>query len=556
MPRKKATPSYPDSPGAARSAAGSRRPDAGPMKQGATQQDSIEQGPKDRDTLVRACFELGMAGMAVLSPDLAWLEVNPRLCAMLGYDRDTLLTKKWVDIVEPQDRSAGGNSFEAATAAGTDEFTGEQRLVHRDGRGIQVSVSVRCVRDHHGGVERFLVLLQDVTEARASEVALRDSEARFRDLYDDAPICYHELDTEGRIIRVNRTERETLGYAAEEMVGRHVWEFVAVPEIIRQAVRDKLAGRRSPGRSFERVYRRKDGSHLIMLIDDRLLTDGEGQIVGIRSTMEDITARKRVEEELTRYRGHLEELVEQRTRELAESREQLIRSERLASVGTLAAGIAHEINNPIGGILLAAQNVLELRKRPGKEELQTRILKQILDAAEQCGQIIRSVLQFARQETTEKWPKDLNEVVTRAVGRTSNYVEQQRGVIEQHLGEGLPTVALNPLEMEQVIVNLVRNAVQAGPAGVRVRVETRHDESGVQLIVKDNGCGIAEEHVRHIFDPFFTTRRERGGTGLGLSIVHGIITGHGGNIEVTSRPDEGTAFTITLPLADETPKES
>jgi signal transduction histidine kinase len=270
----------------------------------------------------------------------------------------------------------------------------------------------------------------------------------------------------------------------------------------------------------------------------------------------DITERKQNEKDLALYRDKLEELVDERTRELQDSREALARSERLASVGFLASGIAHEINNPVGMILLAAENAISYKDRPDAGRQMERCLRDILVSAERCGHITKSILQFAKQEETEKVPTDIGVIIERAAMLIGNYTKKRGGAVDLHLAENLDPVMANSVEMEQVFVNLVQNAVEASAGYVRVVIRTAAAPGCVRINVEDNGPGIAEKHIPHLFDPFFTTHRERGGTGLGLSIVHGIIVGHGGKISVENRVPTGTIFTIDLPCAERAEREA
>ncbi len=173
----------------------------------------------------------------------------------------------------------------------------------KDGSEFPVELSLAVWKT---GAVHYTAIIRDITALKRAEAELRLSEAQFRRLFDDAPTGYHELDTEGRLIRVNRTELETLGYSAEEMVGRHVWEFVDEKGVSQEAVLKKLAGTLPIAPSHERVYRKKDGTRLPALIQDRLLLDGEGRITGIRSTLQDISERKRAEAERERLIAELQ----------------------------------------------------------------------------------------------------------------------------------------------------------------------------------------------------------------------------------------------------------
>jgi two-component system NtrC family sensor kinase len=176
-------------------------------------------------------------------------------------------------------------------------------------------------------------------------------------------------------------------------------------------------------------------------------------------------------------------------------------------------------------------------------------LQDIGHEAQRCGDIVRNLLRFAREEPTEKTLRDLNEVIQRVVHLSDHYLTNTSLAIRCDLSPHLPPVLINPTEIEQVLVNLLQNAADAGSEDVQVTIQTVSGQGGVHMIVQDNGAGIAAGQVGHIFDPFYSTRRQHGGTGLGLSIVYSIITAHQGTIQVDSTVGQGTTFRITLPSA-------
>ncbi len=251
----------------------------------------------------------------------------------------------------------------------------------------------------------------------------------------------------------------------------------------------------------------------------------------------DVTARKLLEQELVNHQETLQQLVDERTN-------QLRRSERLASIGTLAAGIAHEINNPLNAILLTAECALRYGDRfDAREAFET-----IRTEAERCGRITKGVLKFSKNEKTAKWPACLNEVVQHALELARVYVAAPGLHLAAELADDLPQIVMNVTEIEQVVINLVKNAAEAAGGEVNVTLRTSLAGRFARLQVRDDGPGIPQEAISHIFDPFFSTKRAAGGTGLGLSMCHGIIRGHDGVIRVESKPGEGALFTIDLPL--------
>lgn len=222
--------------------------------------------------------------------------------------------------------------------------------------------------------------------------------------------------------------------------------------------------------------------------------------------------------------------------------------EKLDTVGALNAGFAHEINNPIGAIMLIAQNALEQKGDPNPSKLLERTCNKVISHAERCVDIVKGMLRFSSLRKSEKKMKDLNAIVRYAFDLTCEL--RGKGGSKPHLklAGDLSPVHVNSVEIEQVLVNLIKNAYESGSRDVVV--STLSSNGGVSLCVEDKGCGISPEALKHIFDPFYTTRIEEGGSGLGLTIINGIINDHAGKIAVTSKVGIGTKMTITFPRVE------
>jgi len=261
--------------------------------------------------------------------------------------------------------------------------------------------------------------------------------------------------------------------------------------------------------------------------------------------------RVRAEAHLARHREHLEQLVADRTRELKTSLEQLRHSERLASVGTLAAGIAHEINNPVGIILLLAEQALMNESRGVPNTQTAQCLHEIASNARRCGRIIKNVLRFARQEPGDRWPSDINVILRFALEFSQIYLERWGAQVESRLSPRLPQVLVNAVELEQVFVNLICNGVESAVEVPQLLVTSEVEDGVVRIAVCDNGRGIPQADRSRVFDPFYTTRQSEGGTGLGLSVAYRIVTDHGGTIRVEDAPRGGTRMLVELPALDE-----
>ncbi|MBA2491043.1 MAG: PAS domain-containing protein [Gammaproteobacteria bacterium] len=239
----------------------------------------------------------------------------------------------------------------------------------------------------------------------------------------------------------------------------------------------------------------------------------------------------------------------QRRQALAEAEDRVRQAERLASLGTLAAGIAHEVNNPLNSILMNAElGIVSLQNERAREKL-PRLLDTIIKEARRGGAITRNVLQFAKADQfTPKRLADLNNLILRARDYVAPVLHDSTVELEFALEPALPRIELNQIALEQAMVNLINNAVQSG--GSKVKIETAREKDYARVTVTDDGRGIPEAELQHIFDQFYTTRRSQGGSGLGLSLVHRIIADHDGTVEARRRKGRGTQFILRLPLGD------
>lgn len=228
--------------------------------------------------------------------------------------------------------------------------------------------------------------------------------------------------------------------------------------------------------------------------------------------------------------------------------ESIRRNERLACVGLLAAGIAHEINNPIGSALLAAETALAINDSAGGEPL-AACLRNIVTSLDRCGRIVKTLLRYTRHEPSEKQACNINDVVEQALDLARPYGTAHGADMRLNLDPHVPLAPMNPLEIELVLVNLIRNAIEAGGGNVTVAVDTLPTDGGVRVVVRDSGRGMTKEQLAHAFDPLYTTKRNRGGSGIGMTIAYGIVQAHEGCMEVKSEEDKGTTVIIDLPVA-------
>jgi len=374
----------------------------------------------------------------------------------------------------------------------------------------------------------------DVTEKRKAELLLQESEAAFRELFDEAPVAYHEVDTQGRLTRVNHTELSILGYTAEEMVGQPVWNFIQ-DRVSPEAIRAKLTGE-VPLKTYERTFLRKDGKLIPMLIEERLMKDSEGKVSGIRSTLQDISRRKQIENEL------------------AEAMDVALESARVKS--QFLANMSHEIRTPMNGIIGMTDLLLDTQMNAKQQDF----ARTIQASAAGLLHIINDILDFSKMEAGmmrfDTVEFDLREVVESTVEMLAGRALQKGIELQSLVDHTLPErVSGDPGRLRQVLANLTGNAIKFTDRGaVLVEATRQQDEKGQVTIcfsIRDTGIGISAEQQSRLFQPFSqadgSTTRKYGGTGLGLAISKQIVEQMGGEIGVESGSGAGSCFWFTAP---------
>jgi two-component system NtrC family sensor kinase len=288
-------------------------------------------------------------------------------------------------------------------------------------------------------------------------------------------------------------------------------------------------------------------------LDTEIHVDARGELGLLAASFNEMTrSLRRVEGELQSLNEQLEEKVEERTGELRAAQDTLVRTEKLSSLGKLSASIAHEINNPLAGILTFAKLMIRtIEHGPVGEAERRTLVKQLAlvqRESERCSAIVRNLLDFARERPLQLKDVDVNQVVEEVFQLVANQVAIQGLLVEKDLAR-VPMVDADFGQMRQAFMNIVINAIEAIGKGGHLRVATRPlpEEDAVEIVFQDDGPGIPPELMQKIFDPFFTTKEK--GTGLGLSVVYGIVDRHKGRVSVDSEPGKGTRFTIRLPAA-------
>jgi len=396
---------------------------------------------------------------------------------------------------------------------------------------------------------RHKVANSRIEDLDSKQRELKRSEELFSHAFRAAPVAMLIIRMRDRkIVDVNDQFLRSTGYSREDVTS---WDSPGSKIWARSEDRDAVFSAISkPGGSVDGIeagLRHRDGRESVALISaKKVKLAGDSCVLwqGI-----DISERKLVETELAQHRDHLEELVAERTHELERSVESFHRVEHLASLGTLAAGMAHQINNPIGAIRVASEFGLSCEGEADALLQYRNSLETCAQQSDRCGQIVRNILRFSRGETGERSPENLLQLIDSSCRLVWAYAAEHGAKIDIRATDSEISVFVNAIEIEQVLVNVIRNAVESGGTGCRIDVHANLDGTNAVVEIRDDGPGIDAEQLPFLFDPFYTTRLRDGGTGLGLSVAHGIVNAHGGEIRADTQRTKGASIQIRLPAS-------
>jgi PAS domain S-box-containing protein len=507
------------------------------------QRKQAEEALRRSEKRFRALIENSADAISLIDATGTVLYNSPPYRRLLGYSEEERRGRNTFELVHPDDRERLLGLFARILQKPDQVVVPPTRIRHADGSWHWIEgVATNLLAEP--SVQAIVVNFRDITERRQAEEALRESEDKFKYVFDHSIVGKSITLPSGKM-SVNEAFCEMLGYTAEELQSQR-WQDITHPddiELTQGAIGPVLAGEKGSVR-FTKRYVRKDGSIVWADASTFLRRDKEGKPLYFMTTVTDITERKQAEEELKNYQDQLEGLVEERTRELREAQEQLIRQEKLAVLGQLAGGVGHELRNPLGAIKNAAYYLNMVLEDPDPE---TREMLEVLDKEVGTAErIIASLLDYARARPPTVRRVDLNDVVRETLSRTPLPAAPNIEVSLQ-LDEDLPPILADPDQLSQVLGNILGNAIQAMPDGGHLTVRTAQEgPDWVTVSVADTGAGISEENLSKIFEPLFTTKAK--GIGLGLAVVKTLVEGHGGTIGVESRVGAGSTFTVRLPL--------
>ena len=478
--------------------------------------DITEQREKERR--FTQLFETLQEGVYFSTPEGKLLDVNPALVAMLGYgSKEELLSLPAGALnVKADEEPVLGRAGSQSGSTRTREI----RLRKKDGKVATCVDTSTGVLDE-GRIVRYQGTLVDVTEKRAMERQLRHQEEFRRRLLESFPDLILVIDLEGRYTFISPRIRDLLGYGPEQLLGKKIGEVEDTSAELVTLYHSVAMSQQAPAAS-EYGARHHDGTWRTMRGRASRLLDAEGKPAGVIISVHDITVEKRLEQ-------------------------QIIQSERLAAMGQMIGGFAHELNNPLTSIL----GMTELAQEGEASESTRKQLGVLHQQARRAAEIVQNLMYFARPPAPGRSAVNLSELIQRTLHLQAYPLRKSNITVDFLQEPTLPAVTADPNQLMQVFMNLILNAEQAirqarDTGSIRIRLGARPDS--VWVTFQDDGPGIAADILPHIFDPFFTTKRPGRGTGLGLSICKTVLREHGGNIEAADAPGGGAVFIITLPV--------
>ena len=468
-------------------------------------------------------FETLQEGIYIVTPEDQILDVNPALVRILGYDsKQELLARKVTDVFPDESlRNVIQQEVDRQPVLEGREIS----LVRKDGATITCLNTAAAVRDPTGKVIRYQGALMDITGRREMERRLHKQQEFARRLVDSFPDLILVVDTESRYTFVSPRCLDVLGYRLEELTQVKFGDRTHPEDLPRLiSLYTEIISGKQDFASMEVRVRSRLGEWRKILFNFSPLFDEHDKTEGVVLSGRDVTDLKRLEE-------------------------QLIQAEKLAAMGQMLAGVAHELNNPLTAILGVTELV---RERQGLDESMKRQLDLTHRQARRAARIVQNLLEFSRPASPQKLPIDLSTIVERTIQLHEHSLRRNQVEVHFNPRTDLPLIVGDANQLIQVFLNLISNAEQAirevRESG-RIQVRLTAAGSNVVATVQDDGVGISPEALPKLFDPFYTTKRPGGGTGLGLSICLSIVREHGGTIQAESLPGGGSAFSVYFPAA-------
>ncbi|HEY6000818.1 MAG TPA: PAS domain S-box protein [bacterium] len=460
--------------------------------------------------------------------------VSPKVRDVLGYEPGEVLGRTPFDFMPPEERERVATEFLGHVRHGEPITALENVNLRKDGGRVTLETSGVPVRDAEGRLRGYRGIDRDISARKRAEQALRESEERYRKLYERTPVMMHSIDAEGRLLSISGAWLAQLGYTREEVIGRRSTDFLT--ERSRRYAREVVLPafmKSGVCRDVEYQFVRKDGSVMDTLLSAIAEHDASGAFVRSLAVVVDVTEKRALEQER-------------------------LRAQKLESIGTLAGGIAHDFNNLLQGVF---GYISMARLKTDRPDEVLAMLSEAEQALHQAVGLTSQLLTYAKGGGPLKKIIALQPVIENAVRLA---LSGSRARPELAIPGDLWAVDADAGQIGQVVQNIVLNAEQSMPSGGTVTVTARNvpaaggpaahagaSPGNVEIVIRDEGTGIAAEHLPRVFDPYFTTKEK--GTGLGLATVYSIVRNHGGTVDLASEPGRGTTVTVLLPAAPAQP---
>jgi PAS domain S-box-containing protein len=511
-----------------------------------TERKRVEEALRKSEAKYRMLVENMNEGFGIVDKQGIFTFVNEKKCQMIGYSSEEIIGRPLIDFLDRKNRELALDQFAARKKGETDSY--ELSWTHKNGSKIPVLISPRSLYDEEGRFIGSFATETDLSQIRRIEEKI----GLLENAIESAQIGVTITDANGKILYINQSESQMHGYTIEELFAKDVGILAPAGTRKRMSI-EKIQKLQRWSRESINVH--KDGSQFPVYLNSSILLDKDGELSGMLTTCENITGRKR--EEDARKNAEME---------LEKQRAIAIRADRLQSLGEMAAGIAHELQQPLVGVRAFAEYLLigfERNWDLTDEKIKGKITG-IIEQSDRMTHIIQHVRMFAKgARRPETLPVKVNEVVKIAVDLMTAQFQSRGLELECQLGQDIPFIMANPFSLEEVILNLLTNARDATElkledesfAGspqviIRTRSETKNDKSQVIIEVEDQGTGIAEDILPKVFDPFFTTKDPDKGTGLGLPISNSIVKEFKGTMEIQSSPNIRTLVTVSFPACE------
>jgi PAS domain S-box-containing protein len=458
---------------------------------------------------------------------------NDVMCEEIGYSREELMGMNYRVYTPEEDVKSVYKAYNEVYRTGEPRRWYPMVNIRKDGTRIFVEDSIFLLRSAAGEKIGFRGISRNVTGRKRADEALRQSEERYRTILQEMDEGYYEVDLAGNYTFVNDVICNKLGYSKDKLMGMNYRVYTPEEDVKSiYKVYNEVYRTGMPRRWYPIVNIAKDGTRIFIENSILPIRNSDGQIIGFRGISRDVTERKHMEEE----------------RQQLEQKAQF--ASRLASVGEMASGIAHEINNPLTGVIGYAQLLLQ-------EDLPDNVrkdLETINDGAKRVANVVQRLLAFARQSKPQRTYVNINEVVATTLELRGYHLQTSSIEVRTELAPDLPLTIADGGQLQQVFLNLIVNAeteMSLAHGSGKLTVKTEQVDNAIRISFKDDGPGVAEENLERIFEPFFTTREVGQGTGLGLSVCYGIVSAHGGRIYTESKQGKGAVFIIELPMLTE-----